>query len=112
MKLLRLHSGDSPVCGCPIGYRQSGFLMFNLYTDIIRIQTILSTLDKDYLQPYNNRMKKKPGRPKKAESAKRTARTEILLTESEKRAFEKKAEKSGLTLSDWIRIRLRDAAGI
>jgi hypothetical protein len=57
-------------------------------------------------------MKKKLGRPKKAADSKRTARTEILLTTAEKAAFEKAAEQSGLTLSDWMRLRLRESAGL
>jgi hypothetical protein len=57
-------------------------------------------------------MKKKLGRPKKSADSKRSARTEILLTASEKTTFEKTAEKSGLSLSDWIRLRLRESAGL
>jgi hypothetical protein len=57
-------------------------------------------------------MKKKLGRPKKPADSKRSARTEILLTAAEKATFEKTAEKSGLTLSDWIRLRLRESAGL
>ena len=57
-------------------------------------------------------MKKKLGRPKKAAESKRSSRTEILLTANEKATFEKTAEKAGLTLSDWIRLRLRESAGL
>jgi len=57
-------------------------------------------------------MKKKLGRPKKLAADKRKARTEILLTDAEKAAFERAAGKSGQSLSEWIRARLREAAGL
>jgi len=57
-------------------------------------------------------MKKKLGRPKKPADAKRSARTEILLTATERAAFEKAAEKVGQTLSEWMRLRLRESAGL
>ena len=57
-------------------------------------------------------MAKKLGRPKKAASDKRTARTELLLTNAEKAAYEAAAKQAGQTLADWVRTRLREAAGL
>ena len=49
----------------------------------------------------------KTGRPKQAN--RRTEYLELRLTENEKRAFAEAANISGITLSTWVRERLRRA---
>jgi len=56
---------------------------------------------------------KKPriGRPPLPRHAVREKITPIRLQETERTAFEKAAQKAGLSLSEWIRQALRIAAG-
>jgi predicted HicB family RNase H-like nuclease len=50
---------------------------------------------------------KKAGRPKQAN--RRTEYLEIRLNENEKRAFQEAAQISGISVSTWVRERLRRA---
>jgi predicted HicB family RNase H-like nuclease len=50
---------------------------------------------------------KKAGRPKQAN--RRTESLEIRLNENEKRAFQEAAQISGISVSTWVRERLRRA---
>lgn len=58
---------------------------------------------------YNFPMKKKMGRPPKGQRT-QSARIYLRADESEKAEFEQAAASAGLTLSDWIRDRLKAAA--
>lgn len=52
-------------------------------------------------------MQRKPGRPRTAN--RRTEYLELRLTENEKRAFQEAAHISGISMSTWVRERLRRA---
>ncbi|HEV3343930.1 MAG TPA: hypothetical protein VG125_26385 [Pirellulales bacterium] len=51
-----------------------------------------------------NDMKRKVGRP----SVGRTDKLQIRLTPKEKEVFEQAARRNGLSLSDWVRLNLRE----
>jgi uncharacterized protein (DUF1778 family) len=53
---------------------------------------------------------KKRGRPKKSSQELQTAYLDMRITEAEKKAFKEAAELSGLSLTGWIRERLRSAS--
>jgi hypothetical protein len=55
-------------------------------------------------------MSKKRGAPQKSSSDRKAALTQIRLLASEKAGFEEAAELSGLSLSAWMRTRLRTVA--
>lgn len=54
--------------------------------------------------------KKKRGAPAKAEEERKTALTQIRLLSAEKEGFEEAARHAGLSLSAWMRERLRTIA--
>ena len=49
-------------------------------------------------------IKRKPGRP----SVGRTDKLQIRLTPKQKEVFEQAARRNGLSLSDWVRLNLRE----
>jgi hypothetical protein len=55
-------------------------------------------------------MGKKRGAPPKATGERKAALTQIRLLETEKAGFEEAADLAGLSLSAWIRTRLRTVA--
>lgn len=55
-------------------------------------------------------VKKKLGAPKKPAAITKVARIELRMIDTEKQAFSEAASMSGLSLSAWIRVRLRAAA--
>jgi len=52
----------------------------------------------------------KMGRPPKPPSVRRSLALDVRIDEAERSAFRVAAEAAGLSLSDWVRSRLRDAA--
>lgn len=68
-------------------------------------------LDFSVFPPYSNCMgKKKRGRPPKPAGSTKEARAELRMSATEKQAFSLAADFAGLSLSSWIRERLRTAA--
>lgn len=65
------------------------------------------SLDLSIFYPYVISMNPR-GRPKKAET--RNERMAIVLASSEKKAFQDAAELAGISVSTWVRERLRRAA--
>lgn len=55
-------------------------------------------------------MKKKPGRPKKASSGRKSRYLQVRVDAAEKATFDAAAEYVGLDLSQWVRTNLRDIA--
>lgn len=60
--------------------------------------------------PYRIGMGKKRGRPSVEKDKAKLATLEVRLSEAEKEAFQEAAELSGLSLSSWVRERLRQVA--
>ncbi len=68
-------------------------------------------VDGNYFFHYRNYMAKKVGRPPKPEGSTLPEVFQIRLTADDKARWALAAEKSGKSLSDWIRTNLDKAAG-
>lgn len=59
---------------------------------------------------YNSRMSKKMGRPPRASTGAMGKVFQMRLTDSERKDYQRAAERAELSLSEWIRDRLNKAA--
>jgi hypothetical protein len=88
------------------GYKSLLGTLSIVMTNNIRV----NSLDRYFLCHYNCIMSKKRGAPKKAVDERKAAVTQIRLLATEKEGFEEAAELAGLSLSSWMRERLRAVA--